>query len=50
MLIKLRFYTVGLVAILLGIPLTETAFGNDGYIIDTALSGAFAISESAQQS
>jgi len=50
MMIKLRFYAVGMVAILLGIPLTEKAFGNDGYIVDAALSGAFAIAESAEQS
>ena len=47
---KLRLYMVGLVAVLLGIPLTERAFGADGYIFDTAISGAFAIAESAEQS
>ena len=47
---KLRLYTVGLVAVLLGMPLTEKAFAGAGNIANTAISGAFAIWDSADQS
>jgi len=47
---KLRLYVVGLVAVLLGIPLTEKAFAGAGEITDAAIYGAFAIWDSAEQS
>ena len=47
---KLRLYTVGLVAVLLGMPLTEQAFAGAGDITNAAISGAFAIWDSAEQS
>jgi hypothetical protein len=44
---KTRFYLAGLFAFLLGMPLTEKAFGQTGDIISSAISLAGAIANSA---
>ena len=47
---KLRFYVAGVVAFLIGVPLTERAFGQTGDIISASLDLAGAIASSAGQS
>ena len=44
---KTRFYLAGLVAFLIGVPLTEKAFGQTGDIISAAIGLAGAIANSA---
>ena len=47
---KLRLYTAGLVAFLIGIPLTEQAFGQTGDIISASFDLFGAIANSAGRS
>lgn len=48
---KLRWYTAGLVAFLMGIPMAETAMADDGgSIFDSALSLTSAIIDAAGNS
>lgn len=47
---KLRLYTAGLVAFLIGIPLTEQAFGQTGDIISASFDLAGAIADSVGRS
>ncbi len=47
---KLRLYLAGLVAFLIGVPLTERAFGQVPDIINASLALASAITASAGQS
>lgn len=47
---KLRLYLAGLVAFLLGVPLTERALGGTGDIIDASLDLAAAITDTARNS
>ncbi len=44
---RLRLYMAGLVAFLMGVPLTEKAYGQVGDIVGGSLSLAGAIAESA---
>ncbi len=44
---KLRIYTAGLLAFLIGVPLTEKAFGQAGDIVSASLGLAGAIASSA---
>ncbi len=44
---KLRLYAAGLAAFLIGVPLTEKAFGQAGDIIDASIGLAAAIIDSA---
>lgn len=44
---KLRFYLAGLVAFLIGVPLTEQAFGQAGPIVGGSFGLAGAIADSA---
>jgi hypothetical protein len=44
---KTRFYLAGLVAFLIGVPLTEQAFGQTGDIISASIQLAAAIANSA---
>ncbi|MEW6249368.1 MAG: hypothetical protein AB1716_01880 [Planctomycetota bacterium] len=47
---KLRLYAAGLVAFLIGVPLTEKALGQTGDIIWSSFNLAAAIADSAGQS
>ena len=47
---RMRLYTAGLVAFLLGFPLTEKAFGQAGDIIDAGIDLGLAIADSAGDS
>ncbi len=47
---KLRMYTAGLLAFLIGVPLTEKAFGQVGDIVNYSFGLAGAIAQSAQGS
>ncbi len=47
---KLRLYLAGVVAFLIGMPLTERALGQTGQIIDASIDLAAAIVDSAGDS
>ena len=50
MFAKLRWYSAGLLAFLVGVPLTEKAFGQAGDIVNASLDLAGAIANSAGHS
>ncbi len=47
---KLRIYMAGLLAFLIGVPLTEKAFGQIGDIVSSSFGLAGAIAQSAEAS
>ena len=47
---RLRWYTAGLLAFLIGVPLTEKAFAQAGDIVANAIGLGFAIADSAGRS
>jgi len=49
-LAKLRLYAAGLLAFLLGIPLTERAFGQGDDVVNASFNLAAAIADSVGQS